>query len=213
MSDKKHPKLTNKNGVVLNSGLDKVLYGERPKLRTNSVSSPSAHTNKLCDDLEVPGAKVKALLHDRESILRQNPKLWYVIELMMAGGLRVSEVLNISAYDITTLGHIRIKGSKGSSDRVVRVFDGLDYMLRCKENSVAPFRDISRYYVYREFKKLGITHKFFGKAKASVTHFFRQLVSRSMEEENFTDEQRRQFLGHKGKSSLKHYSNGKEESD
>ncbi|MDV7402936.1 hypothetical protein RZS08_66545, partial [Arthrospira platensis SPKY1] len=42
-----------------------------------------------------------------------------VVELLVLHGLRISEVLRIKGEDISERGYIKIKGSKGSYDRIV----------------------------------------------------------------------------------------------
>lgn len=175
-------------------------------LRSKSVPNPSAQINKLYEDNEELTMAIRNILEMKEGILLRNPQLWYIIELLLGSGARVSEVLDISPGDILLNGSIRIKGKKGSSDRIISAGTSYQYMIKCKNVPRYPFMDWDRFRVYREFKKLGIGMRFKGKSKESVTHFFRQAHSRLMQMGGIDDGLRSQELGHKGKGNIKYYS-------
>ena len=172
-----------------------------------SVSSPTAQTNKLCEVQDDQLQLLEAVYSKRLPLLNSDRILWYIIELMLNGALRVSEVLDIDARDITMTGHVIIHGKKGSLDRIVTTHDSAEYLRKCKVNCVQPFMDWNRFAVYRAFKKHGIYLQLSGNKHMSVTHSIRQIVSRSMQTEGVSDNMRRKLLGHKSFNSLKHYSN------
>lgn len=175
--------------------------------RFKPVSKPSAQTIKLCETGEDLESLLKGVLAKRDYILKEHKLLWYIIELQLSGGLRIAEVLSIMPGQILPTGHVLIKGKKGSSSRIVYTSDARGYLVRCRNNSVLPFMDYDRYWVYREYKKLGIGTKFKGKGNASVTHFFRQLNARLQQMSDVELENIGTFLGHKSQQSTQYYVN------
>ncbi len=102
-------------------------------------------------------------------------------------------------------GHVSVKGSKGSYGKVVYIVDGLEYLLKCRANSVSPFSCYSRFYVYRKYKQLGIELELNGKCKNAVTHAIRHMVAREEEKAGFSEKQTQRHLGHKNSKSTTHY--------
>ena len=177
--------------------------------RNNSVLNPSAQTTKLCNDICDQDRVQDDYVNYLEDLPAECYVLKMIIEVMQNGGLRVSEALSIKGTDILKSGHIRIKGSKGSDDRIVQVHVTRANYLVFLNQPVKIFDGYSRFWVYREFKKLGIGKRYKGKQKRSVTHYFRQENARLMESSGFDTSIRQKHLGHKSSNSIKHYSNGK----
>ena len=177
--------------------------------RTKSVLNPTAQSVKLCVEDKVPQGQEEQYLDYLEKVPAGKYTLKMIIELLQNGGLRVSEALAVRGTDVLVSGHILIKGCKGSSDRIVQVYETRKYFLAVRGLAVNVFEGCSRYWVYREFKKLGIGKRFDGKRKESVTHYFRQQNARMMQESGISDINRQQHLGHKSNKSIKHYSNEK----
>lgn len=128
-----------------------------------------------------------------------------VIELLMFYGLRISECLRIQPTDIKSNGYIRIKGVKGSKDRLVFPYNNAQYWLTTLKYQCPIGNVYSRFYFYRLFKRLGLYELFSGHKNKSVTHYFRQKLMRSLESENVERTTRSDFIGHKNKKSIEHY--------
>lgn len=119
--------------------------------------------------------------------------------------LRVSEVLGISPKNITSLGTIIVKGLKGSNDKYVDVIELRNFFKECKINNISPFKNISRYFVYRTYKKFNINCSESYGTKTAVTHGFRYKKVREIQEIEKDLTVSSLVLGHKTLSSTKHY--------
>lgn len=171
----------------------------------SSVIKPSAPNAILCEaDIE-PERNVIDIQLYKEQIIKGNRMLWYIIELMWAGGLRVSEALQIKSKNITSSGHILIKGLKNSSNRIIYSNESKAYLLYCKKTGVAPFADYNRFFVYREFIKYGIILQNGRNNKQLVTHSIRHSVALSQQYSGIDINETSIMLGHKNKKNTEYY--------
>lgn len=127
----------------------------------------------------------------------------YVLQSRYA--LRVSEVLGISPKNITSSGTIIVKGLKGSNNKYVDVIELRNFFKECKINNISPFKGISRYFVYRTYKKFNINCSESYGTKMAVTHGFRYKKVREIQEIEKDLTVSSLVLGHKSLSSTKHY--------
>jgi site-specific recombinase XerD len=175
------------------------------KSGVKSASIPTAQNINQC---ALPGheaitsSELKACY---DSIPSQCSGLNAVIELLYLNGCRISEILNIAPNQITGQGQVLIKGKKNSADRIIVAVKCRDYLLRCRAGKVYPFQNFSRFFVYREFKKMGIDYKFEGKCRNSVTHAFRHNLVRDLQSEGIEREVYSHHIGHKSLNSTKSY--------
>lgn len=186
-----------------------VLNGGSRKPRTNSVPTTTAQTTTL---LQLPGqpyTQFTDLVPDPERMMRYSHELYHLVQFMLVSGCRVSEVLRVRPCDIMTSGHVVIKASKGSLDRLVHTGISMPWFVDCKKKGRDPFIDWDRFRVYREFKKWGISVKLAGHQNASVTHSLRQITSRQFQAQGVDDDLRSRHLGHKSSKTIRHYSDGK----
>ena len=173
--------------------------------RTKSVGGLSAQSIGLCEAGNNLDKEIERILSLKVPIMLENRILWYIIEIQLRSGCRVSEVLAIGCEDVFINNSILIKGAKGSSNRVVSVYDCFDYLWKCKVSGIVPFQEWDRFRVYRDYKKLGIGKVFDGKKNMSVTHFFRHSFNRLLKESGVDQDTRSLHLGHKSKKSIKYY--------
>lgn len=203
------PNFVHRDGRISEQKLSAFLNHNNKRKRTKSVSSPTAHTNKQCDVPNEIEQGYDELVKRIEVMKEENKVVSVVAELMSIGSLRVSEVLRIDYNDLTRTGQLLIRGSKGSSDKLINVGSCREYLNKCRLNQYKPFAGIDRFYVYRQFKKYGIEFQFEGKSKRSVTHVFRQINNRILQKEGIDESLRRSNLGHKGKTAIKYYNENK----
>ncbi len=170
-----------------------------------AVLNPTAQTNKLCAVNKVQDSFGSSILSKIERLRHRDLVLFCIATLQLSGGLRISEVLNIMPSDITSIGHVVVKGSKGSSDRIIHAGNATTYLLRCRLNSTIPFYGYNRFFVYREYKKLGIEYQSANSKKKSVTHAFRQVMVESNRTEKVDSELISKQLGHKNEKNIKYY--------
>ncbi len=128
-----------------------------------------------------------------------------VIEMQYRFGLRIQEVLNISAYDVYRDGLVLIKSEKGSNNRMVQPVTFVSFWTGNGRLQL-PLSDIySQKYFYRLYRKLGFYQKFKGNKRDSVTHYFRHVLIERLQSEGMSLEDIQLFTGHASKRGLDHY--------
>lgn len=175
------------------------------KLPPISLLKPSAQTTTLCAlrSTSVTGETAAPVNTPLPTTLPPLEKA--VIRLMEAHGLRISEVLNITPYDIAKNGTIKIKALKGSNNRLLAYSPEWQYLVKNRQNLPLIKAGYSRFYFYRLFKTLGIYSKIGQRSNNSVTHYFRHKIAADLRQSNFTPEDISLNLGHKKQSNSEHY--------
>jgi integrase len=173
---------------------------------TETVKNSSALSPGLCElrtFVERENSKVQTWL---ERNIKESYEVKALVALMWENGLRVSEVLHISEYDILHNGRIRVKGSKGSSDRFVVPVRYRNVWFKRELRMPVFLRNIDRWFVYRVCRRYGFYYEQLGKGNSKVTHYFRYLYMLSMKLDNLTEKERAELVGHKNlKSQLYYY--------
>jgi site-specific recombinase XerD len=171
----------------------------------NSVSIPSAQNKTLYESHSYDhiSVTVHKLLSDVNSGLTQLELA--LIELLFLNGLRVSEVLQINAHNITNNGSIVIKGLKGSLNRLVTPSKYMFFWIDFKKNNLSIPAYINRFYLYRLFIKKGIFIIPSDHSKKMVTHSLRHQFVYNLLNSGQTIAEIQGFLGHKSINSTIHY--------
>lgn len=128
-----------------------------------------------------------------------------IMLLCLCEGLRISEVLSISLNDFRAGSKVFVRGKKGSFDRVVTVRFYRDELLSFTAHNSCLNSAGSRFYYYREMKKLGIIFRSENSSKASVTHAGRHLLADDIFQRGEDIELSKRTLGHKSVNSTQHY--------
>lgn len=194
-----------KNSVMSFKNLQLYLSTDRAKQRVNAVSTLGAQSRTL---LHPDTADILPIIERANELLLSNtlPRvLLAVIELQLFYGLRISECLNITTSDISNTGHIRIRGAKGSSDRIVIPYRFASFWQN-EAKAILPLSSVySRFWFYRQYKNLGL-YAIFGNSRVkSVTHLFRHLNILSLKNSFNETDLTRKFIGHKSINSTLHY--------
>jgi integrase len=196
---------TDNKSVMSFKNLQLYLSTDKAKRGVNSAITPPAQTTTLLH----PGTPaILQMIERANKLLLSNtlPRvLLAVIELQLFYGLRISECLNITTSDISQTGHIRIRGAKGSNDRIVIPYRFSSFWQN-EAKALLPLSTVySRFWFYRQYKNLGL-YAIFGNSKVkSVTHLFRHLNILSLKD-NFNETNlTKQFIGHKSINSTLHY--------
>jgi len=172
---------------------------------TKDVSSMSAPTMKQCDIESTDIPELKALRSILDKLATPTNPYYQILLLQLRGALRISEVLQITYMQVLDSQSIYVKCLKGSNDKVVHVPELTEQLKKWKTYKIKPFSQISRFSVYRFYKRLGIS---FPKKKgklSNVTHAVRNIVIKSMRSNNYTDEQIAQIIGHRSVKSTGYY--------
>lgn len=185
--------------------LDRLLDTKTRKVRSKSATTPPAQSETLLQIRE-PHTKYKSIPSGTmETIRKEQPQLYYLIQFMIASACRVSEALAITPQMITSTGHVKIKAAKGSQDRIVHAGMSMEYFIKCRTSAKSPFENWSRWFVYRQFKKYGIGIQLRGRKNKSITHALRHEVAKANQSQQFTIKDTKKQLGHKSPRSTKYY--------
>lgn len=113
--------------------------------------------------------------------------------------------MSIKHNQITSQGNILVKGSKGSSDRLINTRYCFRYLLDCKKKSIDPFGDVKYDYFYKALKKYNAGFKPVGNKNNAVVHSLRH--EKVDENRQVTTDQNvlSKATGHKNKENLKFY--------
>lgn len=142
------------------------------------------------------------------SIERNKPSLGFYYNLfliMLYGGLRVSEALQIRPGDINPFGQIFIKASKGSDNRLVSCAPLTTWLLKCRANSFVPFVHCDRFSAYRHLKNIGVGRQKKGRVNVSVTHALRDEYVKLLRAQGLDNSDISLITGHKKSENLEYY--------
>ena len=173
----------------------------------NANKKLAAQYNTLC---EVNGLSMRHQL-TIESIISKcklhSESLFTICSLQLKYALRISEVLNLRYSDIDFQGRAVIQGLKGSNNRIIYVSEYPMFKNINRNSNELVFSHINRFYVYREYKKLGIYKLLQDNSNTSVTHYNRYLSQASIEDKTEDLRIKRQLLGHKSSKNTFRYHN------
>jgi integrase len=136
----------------------------------DSLSTPSAQNTILC----APSSEVETLnLLSVEWLAKAKSyslELWAILYLQIEQGLRISEVLQIEPKDILQNGNVKIRALKGGTEQIIATGEAKDFFKSRRIMKCKIFEGCSRFWVYREYKKLGVQFQSSQSSKKSVTH-------------------------------------------
>lgn len=178
------------------------------QLRDKSILNPSAQSTKLCATSKEEELNTRAVqvITDGANLLGNDMR--FLIDVMQVSGCRVSEILNVTWRDIGYDASVYIAGLKGSESKIVKVSYTRDIAIAFRKNKINPFAGVSRFYVYRLFKKLNLILTTEKGDKNKVTHSFRHCNARIQELSGFNLADTQKYLGQRSINSTKHYRNG-----
>jgi len=177
------------------------------QVRTNSEPSAVAHTPTLC---ELGTAPTESLLNKYNNLLSSKMLSQFdslAIDLLLSGGIRISELLQIRYSDITAVGQVRIHALKGSSDRLISSMYHAGMLIRYRHLNGYLFEGFSRWYFHRLFIKLGFYQSNNGSNKRVTTHIFRHHLVSDIQNQFNEIELTQATIGHKRQSSTNWYLN------
>jgi len=187
----------------------KIIQSKSTESDVKSIPSPTAQTVKLCQ----PDDPHMVLLNHLLSVIASKTKRYemerVLCDLMLSGGLRVSEALQPNQFKVSFLGQVFIKGSKGSEDKLVTPLFFKDFWKKRSGTLLNPFVHISRFSFHKWLMSESIYIVHGNNKKNSTTHAMRHLHVYLMQIMEMDSEQIRKVLGHKGTNAIKFYLNGK----
>lgn len=170
-----------------------------------SVASPSAQTVTLCElnARQLYNQFLLCKLSEVEKLM--GAKFRLLVDLIATNGCRISEVLAIQCSDIQFNGQVFIKGKKGSNNRFLSCLVSMPDLLAAMGKNGILFDGYSRFYVYREFKKLGLYFESQNSSRLSITHAFRHYYILELRRAGFCDADIAQVVGHKNTTNTANY--------
>ena len=193
------------DGVINQKKLFEFLYGKPKVTRDKSGLTPNAQDTGMYRHGNRWESIVVAVNGVMERLFKYNQSLYYFALIQMSGGLRVSEVLNISVYDITPTGLIKIKTSKHGNNKIINASEARGFLLNCLKTKYIPWQDWDRFFIYREYKKIGFPSVQVGENRHAVTHLFRHLQTAELRTINANEKEVASYLGHKNLKSQENY--------
>lgn len=170
---------------------------------------PSAHSTTLC---EIRGSKFTKFDLKIQSVMADmtvSKSIKALIDLMYTNALRVSEVLQLETSNIYSSNSVVIKGCKGSNSKLAHLSYIVGYFdLFNKQYNVKIF-PYDRYFVYRQFKKIGLEFQSKISEYNQVTHCLRTMQIKKIDEFAKNDELTQQIAGHKKMKNTLYYVNKK----
>jgi site-specific recombinase XerD len=126
---------------------------------------------------------------------------------MFCHGARISEVLRLKGSDILPNQQMRLKGLKGSNDRIVST-SLFSHELLPFVNCASPvFFGIDRFYIYRIMRKANIGCSGHSKTKNRITHSLRANYINELFENMQDVDSVAQIIGHKNSNNTIIYLN------
>lgn len=174
-----------------------------------SIPSPTAQTITLCQLRESLERPLNNLMYEITLNTMEYRAERMLCDLLLSGGLRVSEVLGSGFLKVNRLGQIYIRGLKGSGDKLVTpIFFANDFKQGLL-TGVSIFEHISRFSFHKWLVKREIYINHSPGAKRSTTHTMRHLHVYLMELMALETTSISQILGHKSIKSIDYYLHGK----
>lgn len=174
-------------------------------LRVQDVPTTPAQSTTLCNvcDMSIISEYSTDVSFYHLSHYSVNIAIIYLLQKRYA--LRISETLSISHKNITSKGSIVVRGLKGSNDKFIDIPELRNWFIDCKLNSLLPFRGLSRFAVYRIYKKFNVNYGENYGNKIAVTHGFRYKKVREIKEIENDLSLSSIVLGHKNINSTHYY--------
>lgn len=172
---------------------------------TRAVSTPMVQNDTLCSAGQYQGPAIPDLESKLEHLSRIHMSASIFARIQLQGGLRVSELLNVKARDIDKLGRMKVKGLKGSNDRIVDINAHLGFLAPYIKAGFLPWEQWDRFVVYRAYKKAGIGLDIEGGVKKAVTHALRHISTQLLEDNTEKMTAAKALLGHVSSSNTEIY--------
>lgn len=192
-------------GRVTGRDIYNIIYSDRDFLRSKPVLKPSEQYEAKNNKNNSRDFTISEFLTMIERKKNERKDMIAIVGLMAESGCRVSEILRINHSDISVAGHVKIRGLKGSSNRIIYSSIALQYLLECKKLQTNPFMYINRLDVYRWCKNNGFYAYIEGNNKVAVTHSFRHLYIQSLQQIDAELETVSKHVGHKSIKTTEHY--------
>lgn len=177
----------------------------------NSASSVPAH---YVDLLQVSN-DTQADIYKRDFNVIKKSNLHEVdkalLLVMLDFGLRVSDICNCGSWFLISENIARyIQKKTGVAMTFTLTLDTAILRDKIKNKSLKNFEK-SRFFYYRQLKRLGVGKVFFKNKNKSITHYYRHRLAEEVITKSNDMKITANILGHKSTKSTEHYVNRKQE--
>lgn len=170
-----------------------------------SDSTMTAQNGTLCESStseELLGTSIMAKL---ELLRSRSFDLHVFAVLQFRNALRVSELLNCEAKDVDVLGRIKVSALKGSNHKVIDLGEFREYVASLAKMGLVPWSKFNRFYVHREYLRVGLQLSIQGGVRRSVTHSLRHLSTQLLADQSEQKVYAQSILGHKDSKNTEVY--------
>ena len=176
-----------------------------PKVDNKSVLNPIAQSARLLQMGSVEETALKTLQEIAEQGLSRWGHYALGVDLLLSGGLRVSELVSARMVLVNANGQVLFKGRKGSADRLITPLYQRAYWLGLRGWVANPCAIVSRFSWYRFLKAQGIVLHEKGHVHCSVTHAPRKLLAHQLFIEGVDGRSVADVVGHRSAKSAEWY--------
>lgn len=189
----------------MKTNLKKGLLSTHVISRTKSVSTPTAQSATLLQNWQKESVLLKQLVWIAQQGYTRFGHYAVGVDLLLSGGLRISELIEPQYIFVTATNQIIIKGKKGSSDKIVSPIYCAEYWKSYHGWVLNPCNIVSRFSWYRFLKSQGVVLHENGKVNASVTHAARKLRAHELFVNEIEQETIKDVIGHRNNRSTNYY--------
>lgn len=186
---------------AIKKGITQTPYFRRP----NSVSTPPAQFGTLLQSSEEDNLNRTILQEIAMGGMNKYGVYSVGVDLMLSGGLRLSELLAPNAFFVTPLGQVAVRGRKRSADKLVSPIYQRGFWLQSVGWRANPFNIVSRWSWYRFFKAQGVCMSEKGRKNNIVCHSARKLQAHNLFNGGVELSGIRDIMGHRSESSTLYY--------
>lgn len=173
--------------------------------QVKTVLEPSAQIKEVCNSRPGETIEYNDILYKVEVLKNLDFRVYIIARLQLQHGLRISEALAIRHSDINKHGFCRVQVLKSKSERVINISEFMKHLHHVVGLNVSIFDNISRFYVYRLYRRLGIVLEVQGNNNLTVTHSLRHIAVTSSLEVAGVEAVRQDILHHKSKEAFEYY--------
>ena len=170
-----------------------------------AVSTPPAQFVKVLQSSNADSLVLDILIGIAQAGVSKFGHYALGVDLMLSGGLRISEVIAERMVLVNTFGQVLIKGRKGSRDKLVTPVYCADYWRSLQGWVFNPCSVVSRFSWYRFLRAQGVVLQEKGRKHQSVTHSARKLQAHCLYGAGVGVGSIQDVIGHRSARSTEYY--------
>lgn len=173
--------------------------------RTVPVLTPSGQISVMYSGLHQVLVNSYSFSSDAISRFQKDRVICLSIALQLLCSLRISEVLAIRLKDVGGNGNVYINTKKKGQSIVIKDSLICSIFREYKKANYEIFASVSRQYIYRQYKIMGIVSVSSGKFQLAVTHAFRHHNAKEVRKQTDDPKMLKNVLHHNSILSQEYY--------